>query len=386
MLRVIQTVAGTRKDHGGPSRSVTGLCDALYRNGCDLHFVTGSTRGYESIYPVEPVNTYLIEGSARLGRLIAGRQFYRQIDLLCKNAPGQCVIHDHGLWLPSNHATASVASRNGITRIVSPRGMVSSWALSNGSRVKRLAWKFFQESDLHLATAFHATSLLEAEELRSIGMKQPIAVIPNGISPPEMMPTRQRLNGRKRMLFLSRFHPKKGLLNLLSAWAQSGVSDTWELLLVGPDESGHRAEIQKEIVGLGLQSSVCVQEEINDEKKWQQFVDSDLFILPSFSENFGIVVAEAMAAGLPVITTVGTPWNCLESQGIGWWVQPSVPALTDAIQEACAMNNTKRQEMGRLAAHHATTSYTWIEVASQLVQFYNWLSDAKSRPPRFVLR
>jgi len=254
--------------------------------------------------------------------------------------------------------------------------MLGDWAMAHGGMKKRLAWHFYQRRDLESADAFHCTSELEAEEVRRLGFRQPIEVIPNGITLPASLPERQVRSGR-RALFLSRIHPKKGLVNLVRAWKQANVSREWKLMIAGPDESGHQAEVEAEVRSLGLTDQVEFPGAISDDQKWQYYVDSDLFILPSFSENFGIVIAEAMAAGLPVITTTGTPWSVLKEQALGWWVEPTADALAFALSDACSAPPEALAERGHRAKDYAISHFSWADVAVRLQGFYEQLLSAK---------
>lgn len=379
-IRVLHVVGSTRVDHGGTSRSVPAICEALSAPELNVQLLTSKTPGVRSNVPPPPVVTHFVDDAPGLGRLLKSRTFAQQLTKFRLAGSLRSIVHDHGIWLPSNHAVASFAQKHGGVRVVSPRGMTSPWALANGGLKKTIAWQLYQKHDLETATAFHATANLEADELRQLGLKQPIAVIPNGIDLPEIMPARIRVGGKKRMIFMSRVHPKKGLLNLVKAWKAADVSDQWELLLVGPDEGGHRREVEDAIQSAGLAGCIEFFGEVSDNEKWQQLVDADVFVLPSFSENFGIVVAEALAAGLPVITTTGTPWEQLEQNQIGWWISPDLESLTSAIVAACGMPDEQRLAKGRQAAQWATHQFQWDGIASQMLEFYVWLLDGGDAP------
>jgi glycosyltransferase involved in cell wall biosynthesis len=247
--------------------------------------------------------------------------------------------------------------------------MLGAWAMNRGKAKKRLAWWLYQRSDLANATAFHATSQQEADDIRSLGFRQAIAVIPNGVDFPDPMPERKSTDVRQ-MLFMSRIHPKKGLLNLLRAWKQAEINSDWRLVLAGPDENGHRAQVERESQRLGLNGQVSFTGPVDDHDKWQLLVNSDVFVLPSFSENFGIVIAEAMAAGLPVITTTATPWQVLAEKQMGWCVAPSVEELSAALRRATNVSTSEVREMGGRAKRHALDSFDWSHIASQMREFY----------------
>jgi len=379
-MRVVHVVGSTRVDHGGTSRSVPAICEALSQRHIDVQLVTGRTSGVSSNVPPLPVVTHFIEDPPGVRRIFTGRRFAKRLLELQASAPGKSIVHDHGIWLPSNHATAKAARKSGVVRVVSPRGMASPWALSSGGIKKRLAWHLYQKRDLAAATAMHATADLEAQELRALGLTQPIAVIPNGIDLPANMPTRSRVAGKKRMVFMSRIHPKKGLLNLVRAWKLANISDEWELLLIGPDEGGHRIEVQQAIQQSGQNEDIKFFGEVSDGQKWQQLVDAELFVLPSFSENFGIVVAEALAAGLPVITTTGTPWEDLVHNQIGWWIAPEESSLTKTLVEAAGMPEAMRATMSQRAIEWSGERFDWNAIADRMVEFYAWLIDGGDTP------
>ncbi len=370
LMRVIQTIAGTQLDHGGTSRSVPALCDALVDVGVDNHLVTA--RPYdESIkcnYPRDSQRVHVAIESRVVRQWGVGAQFCQSLSTLV-NGQDAVAVHDHAVWLASNHAIAKFCRRHRTARVVSPRGMLGLWAMGNGKWKKRLAWHLYQRADLASATAFHATSEQEAAEIRSLGFLQPIAVIPNGLDIPIALPTK-RVQGFRQALFLSRIHPKKGLANLVRAWKAAAISDDWRLVIAGPDENGHQREIAALIRDLGLDDQISFAGPVDDSDKWQRYVDSDIFILPSFNENFGIVIAEAMAAGLPVITSTGTPWKILQDSAMGWWVEPNVGSITAALRDATTRSKSSLVEMGCRASAYVRRTYSWRETATRLSEFY----------------
>ncbi len=370
-VRVIHTIAGVRADHGGPSRSVPALCNALAATGTDVHLLTGmpSDGRVKNNFPAPPVTTHAVRES-RLGRPWGvGRGFRRELRRLAITAQ-TTIVHDHGVWLPTNHAVAQQATALGLPRIVSPRGMLSAWSMNRRRWLKRCLWQLYQRHDLRSATAFVVTSELEARDVRRLGFSQPTIVIPNGIDFPKELPQRQP-QATKQLLFLSRIHPKKGVLELVEAFSQARLPDAWQLVIAGPDEDGHRRQVERRIQQLGIDNRFRFTGPVDDQAKWQLYVDADLFVLPSFTENFGIVVAEAMAAGLPVITTTGTPWNVLQEQQLGWHVEPTVAALRQALSEACSLPNSKRIELGLRARDFAIREFAWHDVGARMLDFYS---------------
>lgn len=253
--------------------------------------------------------------------------------------------------------------------------MLGNWAMAHGGWKKQLAWHLYQRKDLRTATAFHATSEQEATEIRSHGFQQPIVVIPNGVEVPNNLPTRNA-KPLRQALFLSRLHPKKGLINLIRAWHRvSDVTRDWKLVIAGPDEAGHRQEVELEIAKLNLAKSIEFVGNVEGEAKWQLYVDSDLFVLPSFNENFGIVIAEALAVGLPVITTKNTPWEVIQSQNLGWWIENDIETLSSALRESLALPATELKAMGDRALEAMRTCFSWQAVAQKHNEFYRTLKN-----------
>ena len=381
-MTVLQTIASTRADHGGTSRSVPALCEALDAEGVEVHLVTtvpeqpGSDQA--PILPDGDVHVHTIEEQSGLQSVLRsplsfGRHLWNVVEAVQPD-----VIHDHGAWLPSNIAAAGVARRTEVPLVATPRGMVTEWSLSHRAWKKKAAWHLYQKHVFRQASLFHATAPAEVETLRRLGLTQPVAVVPNGVELPDALPDPLASDG-KRALFLSRIHPKKGLPMLLDAWADVRP-DGWTLELVGPSENDHRAELEAQAADLDLDGTVVFSGPVDDANKWHKYAAADLFVLPTHSENFGIVVAEALVAGVPALTTTGAPWSVLEDEHCGWWVEPSVEAITAALRDATRGSDDKRQAMGRRGQGLVESNYTWGAVGRRMKKAYQWLIGPSSRP------
>ncbi|MDX1530459.1 MAG: glycosyltransferase [Rhodothermales bacterium] len=379
MTRAVHTVASLAAHHGGPSRSVTALASALAARELGVHLVSSRPEeGERAVQPEGRVSVHLTDrpsGAALLRRRGAGPFFEALVDLL---TPGS-VLHDHGFWLPSNHLAAAAARRAGAPLVVSPRGMLTPWALRHRAWKKRGAWRLYQRRDVAAAALLHATSEAEAAGFRTLGLPHPIAVVPNGVDLPEAIPERGRRDGApRRALFLSRIHPVKGVLNLVRAWAQVQPKG-WELVIAGPDAEGHRADVEGEIRHLGA-PGISFTGPVQDAEKWELYGSADLFVLPTFSENFGIVVAEALGAGLPAITTTAAPWEELEAHRCGWWVEVGAEPLAEALAAATTRSDEALAEMGARGRALIRERYAWQRVAADMGAAYAWLLGEGARP------
>lgn len=383
-VRVVHTVDTLRADHGGPSRSVTALCSHLAREVRAVELVAYRRREGEPapILPSNPSVTVRFAAPESAWRpLLSSNSEFSETVMASLGNPS--LVHNHGLWMPSHHAAAQTARRFGVPLVISIRGMLTVWALDQKRFKKRLAWNLYQEQDLRSARLLHATSEEEVEDIRRAGLRQPVVVLPNGVDIPE----RERevsAGAVRRALFLSRLHPKKGLLNLVQAWAQVRP-EGWELVLAGPDADSHRAEVERAVRELGVESTTRFLGPVEDEDKWVLYRQSDLFVLPTFSENFGIVVAEALAAGLPAVTTTGAPWSVLSERQCGWWIDVGVEPLTAALREATALTDETRHAMGCRGRSYVEEALSWKRIAEEMAAAYRWVLGNGECPPNVAL-
>lgn len=380
-MSIVHTVNSLRADHGGPSRSVTALCDHLAREGLAVELVTYRVREGEPT-PILPsrARVHFADAEPAWRPLLTSRGSFAEA--MSAGAERPALVHDHGLWMPSNHAAARAAQRLEVPFVVSTRGMLTRWALSHNSLKKRLAWDLYQERDVRSAALLHATAEEEVEDIRRAALRQPVVVLPNGVE----IPGRVRetpAGATRRALFLSRIHPIKGLLNLVEAWARVRP-EGWELVLAGPDEDGHRAEVEALAHAHGV-DDLRWRGAVDDAAKWDLYREADLFVLPTFSENFGIVVAEALAAGVPAITTTGAPWRALSERQCGWWVDIGVEPLVAALREATTLGDEARHAMGQRGRTYVRESLSWERVAREMAAAYRWVLGEGERPDTVVL-
>lgn len=379
-IRVLHSVASLKRSSGGTSRSVPALCEVLAGLGLDVTLVCQEARWpYDSEVLPDPNRVHVSRvRSLNLPsmRVSWAPGYGRRVKQLCSNVD---IAHDHGLWLPSNHAMLRAAIRRGVPLVLSPRGMLDSWSLLYRSWKKRLAWRLYQHADLTNVRAFCATSDQEADSLRALGLRQPVAVVPNGVDLPILDKLRRPSSQPRTALFLSRIHPKKGLLDLVQAWGAVRPSG-WILVIAGPDEGGHRYEVENAVIRSGMSQQVRFVGVVEGDAKLRLMMDVDLFVLPTRSENFGIVVAEALACAVPVLTTRGAPWEELVECGAGWWVNSGASAIEAAIRTAISLPDAERAAMGMRGRALVERKYTWNAVGTRTRDLYAWLLGMGARP------
>jgi glycosyltransferase involved in cell wall biosynthesis len=263
--------------------------------------------------------------------------------------------------------------------------MLEGWSLEHKALKKKIAWFLYQQKDLADAYVFCATSLKEAESIRNLGFKQPIAVIPNGVDLPDLASDIETKKEVYNLLFFSRLNPKKGVLDLIEAWHRLKETNifkgnSWKLKIVGPDEQGYKKIIVGTIKKYHIEDDITIADAVYGKEKFKLFNQSDIFILPTYSENFGNVIVEALAAGVPVITTKGAPWSELVTNRCGWWTEIGTEGCYDALRMAITTTAMERREMGQRGRRLVETMYSWPTVAMKTAKFYQWILHGGAKP------
>jgi glycosyltransferase involved in cell wall biosynthesis len=380
MLKQLHVVASASVSSGGEGLAALRYAQAQSSAGC---MVTLLSRG-TSREPVSmPSSNVMFEQ-----RFTAARNFflniffeYRFIWRLCEHKRFD-LIHLHGLWSPMLAVVALIANKLKIPLIISPHGCLEPWALRNKYYKKLFAMKIYQGIVLRSASLFVATADQEFRSIRNLGLQQPIAVVPNGVDIEADM-QRERQDEVKTFLFLSRLHPVKGLLDLVEAWALVRQPD-WRIVIAGGDEEGYRAKVESLIQLKGLQADFEFVGFVEGTRKKACFDCADVFILPTYSENFGIAVAEALANNLPVITTTGAPWSDLVEYRCGWWVEPGIPGISSALREAMACEPEELMQMGQLGRQLVESKYSWKKIGVTSKEVSEWVLDPTRPKPKVV--
>lgn len=370
-MRILHCSATFDPASGGPARSVPQLALALSRRGGQVALWSplASAAGIADLRQEEMAGIPVFSGDF--------------CQALASFRPD--LVHDHGLWQGCHHRVARECRRAGLPRVVSPRGMLEPWALSHKKWKKKIAWWAYQRGDLAAAAFVHATADSEAVNLRRLGLRNEFAVVPNGVTMPGWLdsgPTGKPVSGAgpvyRTAVFLSRIQKKKGLPMLVEAWSKVRPAG-WRMRVVGPDEEGHLAEVRHKVAVAGLTTEWSFEGPLFGEAKWDLLREADLFILPTHSENFGIAVAEALAAGTPVITTKGAPWDGLESRDCGWWTEIDAKAISAALADATSLSDRERTAMGRRGRAWVAEAFGWESIADRMLEAYRLIPGVESK-------
>lgn len=297
------------------------------------------------------------------------------------------IVHQHAIWQYASVAASRWRRRTGRPVVISTQGMLEPWALSNSRLKKKVAEFLFERKNLEAASVIHC-SRAEVAGVRAFGLRNPIAVLPNGavlsdrrapISRPSFLPA----DGRKTLLFLGRLHPKKGISETLRAFSKfKGIDPVqagrWRLVIAGWDDGGHLDRFTEEATALGLVGDVNFPGPLFGEEKQAAFAHADAFILASYSEGFPMAVMEAWANALPVFMT--RECNIPEGFDVGAAIEVTTDSDVLAARMAEHLPRSDLNSIGEAGRTLVAERFSWPMVAAQLLDVYRWVLGQGPEP------
>jgi len=379
-LRVVHVVQAMGEDDG-ISNAVRNMLRAQADGRVDATLLVGRWTPYQSgqLADVAGVRALPMRrlASGRLGDLLSYPQdFLRVLSELALQAD---VVHLHGLWRYPSLVGAWAIRRIGVPYVTSPHGVLTREALRHNRLRKLVAFHLIERRTLVRSSAVVATSADERDALLALGIPaRNLVVIPLAVDVQRLVPLAAarwaKISSQRRRIALvvSRLHSIKRIVELVAAFATvSSEYPQWDLVIVGrEDERGYAERIGDEINRNSLASRVRVAGARAPDDLHESYASAHLFVLPSASENFGLVVAEALAAGLPVITTTGAPWREVIWSRSGWRVEPTVRSLAQALRSAFALTDHERHQMGLRGQRLVWERYSLTTLGTRLMDLY----------------
>jgi len=303
------------------------------------------------------------------------------------------LVHLHGLWMGVSAVNHRWHTKTGRPYLISAHGMLDRWAVGHQRWKKRLVGWLYENRNLRDAACLHGLSVQEVEDYRRYGLRNPVAVIPNGVDLPAEGAITQPppwqgtiLDGARVLLFLGRLHAKKGLLELLEGWRRSGAGRRdWRLMVAGWDDGGHQAALAHAITEKQLSGEVRLLGPQFGDAKAACLAHAHAFILPSHSEGLPVAVLEAWAHRLPAILTpaCNLPSGFAQDAAIRIATEPD--AIAEGLETLFAMSDAARAEMGQRGRKLVETSFSWPAITEQMIATYRWMLQGGAPPACVVV-
>lgn len=336
---------------GGPPRSISGLAEGLSMiDGIEVTIISSISKRPIKISADRFVNQIFLKDYSNLSKFLG----ISHIKFLWRARPGYQpdIVHVNSLWPQTLIWYFIFSIVHNIPIVVSPRGTLSDWALSYKAWKKKLGMTFYRIFLFRKVKLFVASSNHERSDILKNIKNSNVEIVPNPLRFDTSSVRRLKKNKEKTrtnvMLFLGRINPIKRIDHLVNCFIKANPKD-WKLVIAGPDELGIIDSIMDPVIEAGMQSNIVYvgPVEENSEEKLELFAEADVVVLPSYSENFGMVIAESLACGIPVVATNGTPWESITTHNCGWYIDATQEALVSAIREITNTSKADLASMGK---------------------------------------
>ena len=364
MIRIIHYIPSIDRSCGGTSEYIRLLSEKLGQQS-ELHVVT-----HESLYPVEVEHCKL----HFLHKNIWGAMKQEWIALLDEVQPD--IVHVHGCWDPQCAWVQKWSQKKGYKVILTTHGMLEPWIIKRNYWIKKLpALILYQKIAIRKADYIHVTAERERDNFRRLGYNEKVKVVPNAVNVEEIK-RKDSWKRTKTILFLARVHMQKGVRFLFEATsALKNELRGYKVVIAGEGAPSYIETLKQMALQSGVQDIISFAGGVYGEEKWNLFRKADVFVLPSFSENFGIAIAEALASGTPDITTKGTPWTDLEKYNCGWHTEIGTLPTVNALKEFLQLDEQTLETMGRNGRRLIEEKYSTQSMADEMMKLYKMVKE-----------
>lgn len=374
-MKILHTIPGFGVKSGGTSTCTYDLISAMRRSGAEVDLLTvkssdasdtliGAGAGWIKELPNDYITPFAY--SRNFSRALSGSD--------------HDIYHTNGLWMYVHHATCAAARKMSKPLVITPHGMLYPQALARSAWKKKLMLSLCFRKDIGRTDLIHATCMPEYEHIRNLGLRNPVAVIPNPVPLPPFLDEIVPDKSAKRIGFLGRLHPRKHVHSLIEAWKKLN-RDQAQLVVMGSGDADYEMRLKALADGM---TDVTFTGFVSGREKFEKLASLTALVVPSDFENFGMIVTEALSVGTPVIASKGTPWQSLEQGRCGWWVDNDVDSLAEAIAGVLSMPQSELDEMGSRGKRLVEENYLDSKVAGQMVTAYRYLTGSGSKPD-FIL-
>jgi glycosyltransferase involved in cell wall biosynthesis len=387
MMKTVFVTSWLSSAGGGVSAAVSALSAGIQHRGCDVRVLGLADARWDREqldWQGAPVAACRVAGPRALGFT---PDLPRQL-----HAADPQIAHSHGLWMHTSRNVVRWARTTGRPYLVSPHGMLDPWAVAHSRVKKSIIRRLYEGSHLRGAACLHALCGAEADAIRSYGLRNPICVIPNGISlpanvRPEPAPWAGLLPGDARiLLFLGRLHPKKNLATLIDAIGRVdgevmlGRGCPWRVVITGWDQLGHEQELKEMVARHRLEERFLFTGPLFGKAKDAAFRHACAFVLPSLSEGLPMAVLEAWSYGLPVLMTAACNLPNGFTAGAALQISHQSEPMSLSLATLFSLDDEVLNGMGRCGRHLVETEFSWDRISEEMVAVYEWLLRRTGAP------
>lgn len=374
-MKILHTIPGLSISSGGPSACTYHLLKGMRKQNIDVNILTLLPKNSNNKI-IGNDNFIKAVQNDTCTPMVYSRNFrnylrqYNQYDL----------YHANSIWTYPTHITLHHALKQDKPCIIAPHGMLYPEALRVSKWKKKITLSLFQRNDLKMANCLQATCMHELQHIRDFGLTNPVAVIQNCLNMDDLETIRNTANTTKLFGFIGRLHRIKNLESLFNSWVKLGdLTNDAKLLIIGSGDVAYETELHQCIDKQNIRN-ISFTGFLKGESLIEIFHTLDYLILPSHSENFGMVVPEALIKGIPVIASKGTPWEELNAYHCGWWVNNDVDTLAATIETAINTIESKRKEMGENGRRLVMGNYSVEVAAEKMIRLYDWILNGGEKP------
>lgn len=380
-MKVLHTISSLSFSSGGPSQSTTLTLKGLWNNNVNAEILAfDHSIGDQNVLENEKTHFLSFKDSR-----FKYSQAYKNklISLMEKNIE---VCHIQGIWQYPSYIAAKQARKLNKPYIITPRGMLYPQAVASGNKIlKKLFLKVHLINDLQKAACIHATCVEEMQHIRNLGITTPIAVIPNPVNHEPYINLQIPLKSSFRVGYLGRLHPRKKVEILIEAWAKlKDYNENDELVIIGDGDPLYLESLKKLIAERKL-NNIKFTGFLKGHERDKVIQSLTFLAVPSDFENFGMIIAEALMMGVPVISSKGTPWEQLETYNCGYWIDNDIESFYKKFIQARKLSPEEVQIMGINGKKLIEEHYTTDVIGNKVLSMYNWILK-KSSKPEFIFQ
>lgn len=388
-MKILVVIPALGSIYGGPSKCVLELTQALSYRGVNVDLVTTNANGCDSLDV--PLNRWIEKDNYRLQYFSywAFKDYKISWSLtkwLWNNVNNYDLVHTNAIFSYAILSAYWACQKNRVPYIITPHGMLEPWALSYKAWKKKFYYALLEKPALNRANAIQMLASTEAQRIKSLKLKTPFAIIPNGVHRRDFEPLVSselfyqqfpETKNKQLIIFLGRIDPKKGLDLLANAMGKIHLKfPEAHLIIAGPDNIGFLPTAKQYFADAECLDKVTFTGLLTGQLKYSALSAANIYVAPSYSEGFSMSVLEGMASGLPCVITTGCNFPESAEANAAYVVDINAEKIADALTK-CLQHSEEAKAMGERAKKLILEQYTWDSIAAKLIDTYAAIINKK---------